>query len=365
VIGYVLSLARWEWFKQRRRWLPWVLLAILALIPQAAIWGSFGSYHFQSNDSDRQMVFGVSGAGQRPIEAHGDGRVSGGRIGQIVPGGSVSVNCDDILSGNVPELPPGFPPEVLDDFERECRRDAVQNDQIRADEYDAFAFPASLGFALQFAVGFGVILLIVLTTSVVGTEYSWGTLRNVLARGTGRWQFMAGKATLLVFLALGGLLTVMALTAVSSLIAVSLTDTPVGYVSSTTWLGLLESLGRAWYGLIPYIALAGFATVLVGSSALGLSLSIGYYIGEQILSGLMSALFDWFDTIGDYLLGPNIAAWVSGGGGNTDGLLMGMVLDSPPGQLHASLVMAAYIVGLSALALWRFSRRDVGGASGG
>ena len=32
MIVEVLSLVRWEWFKLRRRWMPWILLAILALV---------------------------------------------------------------------------------------------------------------------------------------------------------------------------------------------------------------------------------------------------------------------------------------------------------------------------------------------
>src|SRR3954468_16296707 len=37
----LLRAARWEWFKLRRRWRPWVLLVILAVVTQAVIWGAF------------------------------------------------------------------------------------------------------------------------------------------------------------------------------------------------------------------------------------------------------------------------------------------------------------------------------------
>jgi len=43
----VLSLTSWEWFKLRRRWMPWILLAIIVALPQLSLWGSvsgtFGS----------------------------------------------------------------------------------------------------------------------------------------------------------------------------------------------------------------------------------------------------------------------------------------------------------------------------------
>lgn len=43
----VLSLTRWEWFKLRRRRMPWILLFIVTALPQLSLWGSvsgtFGS----------------------------------------------------------------------------------------------------------------------------------------------------------------------------------------------------------------------------------------------------------------------------------------------------------------------------------
>jgi ABC-2 type transport system permease protein len=40
----ILTVARWEWFKLRRRWLPWILLAILVLFSQLGPWGGFFAY---------------------------------------------------------------------------------------------------------------------------------------------------------------------------------------------------------------------------------------------------------------------------------------------------------------------------------
>ncbi len=47
MIGHELKLIRWEWFKLRRRWMPWILLGILILFSQLFIWGSFFSYRSQ------------------------------------------------------------------------------------------------------------------------------------------------------------------------------------------------------------------------------------------------------------------------------------------------------------------------------
>ena len=52
MIVEVLSLVRWEWFKLRRRWMPWILLAILALLTQIAIWGTWFAFNDTKNTTD-------------------------------------------------------------------------------------------------------------------------------------------------------------------------------------------------------------------------------------------------------------------------------------------------------------------------
>ena len=44
MIAQVLRLTRWEWFKLRKRWMPWILLAVAVAITQLSIWGTFFSY---------------------------------------------------------------------------------------------------------------------------------------------------------------------------------------------------------------------------------------------------------------------------------------------------------------------------------
>ena len=38
MILHLLSLMRWEWFKLRHRWFPWVLLVIFTLFTQMRVW---------------------------------------------------------------------------------------------------------------------------------------------------------------------------------------------------------------------------------------------------------------------------------------------------------------------------------------
>ena len=39
MIAQVLRLTRWEFFKVRKRWMPWILLAVAIVVVQATLWG--------------------------------------------------------------------------------------------------------------------------------------------------------------------------------------------------------------------------------------------------------------------------------------------------------------------------------------
>ena len=281
MIAQVMNLTRWEWYKLRRRWLPWIMLAILLVVSQAFIWGS---YFFSRSEQN-------------------------------------------------------------------------------SDDYSNFTLPGSIPDALGLVHGIGIFLIVILTASLLGTEYRWRTLRSILSRGTGRWQYLAGKVMLLALLVGAALLIVTALAAVSSLIAAALAgDAPGGSSSEARWIDVPIAVGKGWFGLLPYIALAGFFTVLTTSSAGGTAISLVYYYAESIIAAIFLNVFTWFETAASYLLGRNVTGWMTSG---DDAMVVNFVLGGRfgdfPGALHAFLVLIAYILALGGLALWLFRRRDITG----
>ena len=118
-MAHIMNLTRWEWYKLRRRWLPWIMLGLLLVVSQLFVWVS---YAFKSSEQS-------------------------------------------------------------------------------GDLYADFTLPASIPNALGLAYSIGIFLIVILTASVLGTEYRWRTLRSILARGTGRWQYLASKIVLLILLA--------------------------------------------------------------------------------------------------------------------------------------------------------------------
>ena len=351
MIVHVLRLTRWEWFKLRKRWMPWLLLAVAIVVVQATLWGFYAAYGNVGSEYD-------DGYGVR--DANGDYSM-------------ITITCADILDGTAEakvEMVIGEMREVARKRVEQRRErgncpdivEQIAEDRQRHREF--FVLPGGLANSLGVAHYIGVLLVMILGASAVGAEYGWGTLRTALTRGTGRWQLLGAKSLSLVLFSVAGLLVVSLTVVVSSLIAASLTlGDGGGLVGAGQWSTVAVMFGKATYVLLAYAILALFLTVLTSSSSMGIAMSLAYYFVELILGRILGDLFAWFDNVSDFLIGFNTAAWMSETGVvTTEGSLF--PVSDPPGALHAFLVVAAYIIVLGAAAFWLFQRRDVAGARG-
>lgn len=336
MIGKIINLSIWEWFKLRRRWMLWILLTFAILFGQLAVWGSFFSY---------QNL--VSTGGEITVPATLQSQQ--GRAPRTVA-------CNDLLSGDAARQPADLDVQVVDGMRAQCRVQLASQPQRLQRAYDNLTLPGSIPLALGTLQTLGLILIAVLTASAIGIDYGAGTLRSVLVQGTGRWPYLAAKLLTLVVLAGLALIVATATVAISSTTAGRLVVAPGG-PSSATWSAAGIALWKAWLSLIPYITLTAFVTVLARSSAAGMAIGLGYYFAEQILVALLSNFFSWFTTVADYLPVHNIAAWAGGSGFGAPA--------APADLAHAGFVLVAYTLVLGALAFWVFHRRDVQGATGG
>ncbi len=333
----------WERFKLQRRWMTWIILALLLFFSQMAIFGNYIQYQSMKNNLSQYL--------------------SQSSMGMDYLGQSYEINCQDVIDGKLLNLPPEVPVEYLqmaESFYQECEQEHEQQQEQIEQQHAVFTLPGSISTALGTAQSMGVILFAIFTASVIGTEYGWGTIRLVLAVGTRRWHYLSGKLALLALAALGSLVLMVPFSIVSSLIVANLAGSVEFGFLSLGFLGdVVADVGRIWFAIWPYIALAAVFTVLSRSSAAGIALTIGYYFIEQIMVAQLLA-FDWFQTVADYMLGRNVTAWMMGMSNN-----QGATGGELPSQLHAALVLLVYILVLGGLALWLFQRRDITATSTG
>ena len=358
-----LRLTGWEFFKVRKRWMPWILLAIAVILTQLGLWGSYSQY---------QDV--------RQYEGHS--------YFIYLPNGEVRITCVDIVEDNVDAklalIPEEFRQGALEAVEerRASQPSCEEYLEQSAEQYDkrrnfhrvGFVLPSSLSNRLRCQL-LRILLIMILGASTMGVEYGWGTLRTALTRGVGRWQFLGAKVLMLLLLGGAGFIIVgLGVVAISLVFASLISGDGGGLADSGQWSTVAVMFAKAVYGLAPYIMLALFVSVLTSSSSIGIAISMAYFFVELILIQVLGGLFDSFSTVTDFLLGPSIAGWMAQTGVQSNALIAeagvftqtgGLVRVSElPGQLHAFLVLTAYIAVLGGAALWLIQRKDVAGARG-
>lgn len=164
-----------------------------------------------------------------------------------------------------------------------------------------------------FDTGSGIFLLVV-SARLVGMEYSGGTLRILLSRGTGRLRLLAAKLTALALVALALLA---GFTVIAGVLIVLIVQ---------TWEGSLQPLtslpAESWrYAELEFVValislgvciLLGTAAAVVGRSlAFGLSAALAFFPSDNfgtIVLSLLNRLTgnSVWNNISSYLLGPNL-----------------------------------------------------------
>ena len=336
----ILDLAkvfRWEWFKLRRRWMPYILLAVLVLITQLSIWATILAYNEARTRSDSLAFEGPEGA-------------------------LLEFDCYDVVEGRADFSQVGEVEEsmLVDD----CQDWDERRRENMASIYDLITPPGSAVFTMSIGQSIGLILIAILTASLIGTEHGWGTLRFLLVRGVRRWHVLASKLGVAWFAFAAALLLIGVLGTLSGQIIDGLLSGAEELESNTPWDEVTELFGRSLLSVLPYVAMVSLVTVAVRSSAAGIGVGVGYYFLEQTMVGIFGAFFDWFQNIAEFLPVYSMEAFVNTGGGISIG---GGGGESPDyaGDLHTLLVMAAYTLVAGALAFYLLHRRDVGGASRG
>ena len=212
-----------------------------------------------------------------------------------------------------------------------------------------------MSFGLGVVSGFGNVLLIVLTASVFGNEFNWGTLRVILALGAGRERFLAAKYIALVLyaalLTIVGALAALAGSEIVASIAGLDRTVPANFVTE-----LAVNIGRNVFTFLPYIALAALIAVWSKSAGAGIAIGLVVYFAEGIVMSLLVAFNRDYATIANFGLSRNASAITELAGSPAQGA---PGVPALPDAGQAALVLLVYTALFVALAMWRFRSRDV------
>ena len=302
MIAEVLALTRWEWFKLRRRRLPWILLLVNVLLMQITFWASYGLY--RANDEITLGVdpsTGIVGAVPPEVLALPNSAVFGlltshGFLAVLIMILTAPVTASGYRSGTTPP--------------------------VRRVSDARWLFLASK-LLLIVLLGAGATLVGTLSVTL-SSQIAYASLEG--GRGmaaSAAWGEVIRTFAKVVY----GLLPWICLAAFFAVL------------TKSTRIAIGLSIGYAVVESIVFESLAGFEWA------------------ERVSGFVMSwAIDDW--------LGSTEAQLASIGIGDDSSLGTAAAAAAQADALRGFLVSLAYILVLSGLAFWIFQRRDIAGAKG-
>lgn len=222
-------------------------------------------------------------------------------------------------------------------------------------------FPTGLLTGLVLSASVSSFLWPVLAGSWAGSEYSWGTVRLILARRPSRIQFtLAGFIMVLIAVAIA-LIATLIVAGIAGAVVAALTGHPIIETPhASNFIVLLVKTGLAtWYIAAFFVALAYAAGTIFRSNAAGIGIGIGVTIAQTIVTGIFTGLGGTWRSIAEHFPSVYTQALASRVAGPGLHGAFARVSNTTPGVGEAILGLAIYIVVLLALTLIVVTRRDV------
>ncbi len=233
---------------------------------------------------------------------------------------------------------------------------------------EAVRLPGSLTWTGQLLSTLGQVLVIILVSTIVGGEYTAGTVRLMLTRGPTRTQIFFSKVGVALVCIVLGVVGITLLGVMSGF----LFNLTTGIVAtfdffSAAWLDhAVLYLLAIMLGLFVYAMMALCLSTLGRATAAGLAgvLTWSFLIEPLIETisffgrGISGPVGSFIQSLPDYLIGTNIGVLV----GNQEQYIVsgnGGLQAGGPSNLHALLVLAVYIVVFVGSAWWVTIRRDI------
>ncbi|MBC8081334.1 MAG: ABC transporter permease [Gorillibacterium sp.] len=226
--------------------------------------------------------------------------------------------------------------------------------------------PTSVNFAstfIQNAVGLFLPLLVAIVTSdIVSSEHSTGTIKLLLTRPVTRWKILMSKfITLILFVSLIVICTALLTYLISSIafgfggfgapvltgfkVTGEVLDTSQAYIIEQ-WQYLIMELGLAWFSCIVVATLSLMISVLVRSTAAGMGIMLAVLIAGMILVNMVST---WESAKYLFMINLDTISFLAGSIPPVPGLTMGFSLS----------VLAVWALGALGISFGVFTRRDI------
>jgi len=218
-------------------------------------------------------------------------------------------------------------------------------------------FPGAYDIILSFILGLGGLFAVIYGAAIAGSEWSWGTLKNAVARGESRSRYM-----LLTFAAISVMVAVgLALTFVigvgAAIVGATVANVPTTGLTDAATLGRLpEEFLRGWFAVTEEAALGFAIATLARSQLAGIGAGIAFYFGETFATIFLPDIVKYLPFAvarASVAVSGSAAAAANGGGG--PGAASALSADT------ALVLVAVWLVGSLVVALGFTERAEITG----
>ncbi len=225
--------------------------------------------------------------------------------------------------------------------------------------------PASVDVALQIGSIIGLILIIILAGTIVGGEYSVGTVRLMFTRGPTRTQFFLSKVGAILICIVMGMIVLVPLGILTGAILNLLTGIGIdfSFFSGAWLLHTLLKLLIVMLELFVFGMLALCLSTLGRATAAGVAGSLVWWGLETVLGGFLfligntitGAPGNFVRAIPDYFISNSIGALSQ----NQDHYITPTSQASTVSDLQAFITLVVYLAVFIGVAWWVNQQRDV------
>lgn len=148
------------------------------------------------------------------------------------------------------------------------------------DPLQLVTFPGAYALILSFILGLGGLFAVLYGAAIAGSEWTWGTLKTVVARGESRSHYILATFAGVAIVMLVGLLVTFAIGVAGAALGATIAGVSLAGMNDATALGELpELMARGGVGMITQGAIGFTVATLARSQLAGIGVGIAVYFG--------------------------------------------------------------------------------------
>lgn len=202
-------------------------------------------------------------------------------------------------------------------------------------------FPGAYDLILGFILGLGGMFGVIYGAAIAGSEWSWGTLKAVVARGESRSRYMLSTFAAVAVVVAVGLLVTFLIGVGTAAAGAALSGISLEGIGDTDALGRLPELfARGWVAIVAQAAVGFAVATLARSQLAGIGIGIAIYFGGTFAGIFLPDIVQYLPfQLADTAMGAQ--GGFGGGGGQASSISADLALLLLGAWLAGSLAVAA------------------------